>query len=110
MVKQHIDSFNHFINRDIKKIVQANKKIVCEADPNFYLIYKDIYIGTPDVEESFNLTRCSFLTSYILGNPKLGFATTLSSIFDLSAGCFHCFGAPMNLIHGNSGLLFVVGF
>ena len=72
MVKQHIDSFNHFINRDIKKIVQANKKIVCEADPNFYLLYKDIYIGTPDVEESFNLTRFS----YILGNPKLGFAST----------------------------------
>jgi len=57
MVKQHIDSFNHFINVDIKKIVQANRKIVCDADPNFYMLYKDIYIGTPDVEESYNLTR-----------------------------------------------------
>ena len=57
LVKQHIDSFNHFINVDIKKIVQANNKIVSDADPNFYLIYKNIYVGTPDVEESFNLTR-----------------------------------------------------
>ena len=57
MVKQHIDSFNHFINVDIKKIVAANRKIVCDADPNFYMLYRDIYVGTPDMEEGYNLTR-----------------------------------------------------
>lgn len=60
MVKQHIDSFNHFINVDIKKIVQANKKIVCDADPNFYLEYRDIKIGNPEIDESYNFTRFDY--------------------------------------------------
>ncbi|KAJ3634148.1 hypothetical protein MTP99_011053 [Tenebrio molitor] len=37
LVKQHIDSFNYFINADIKKIVEANNKLVCDADPLFYV-------------------------------------------------------------------------
>lgn len=37
LVKQHIDSFNYFINVEIKKIVQANDKVICDADPLFYL-------------------------------------------------------------------------
>lgn len=38
LVKQHIDSFNYFINHEIKKIVHAkgNEKVTCDADPNFY--------------------------------------------------------------------------
>jgi len=39
LVRQHIDSFNYFINVDIKKIVQANEKITAEVDPSFYLKY-----------------------------------------------------------------------
>jgi len=45
LVKQHIDSFNYFINVDIKKIVQANKKVLSDADPNWYLEYLDIHVG-----------------------------------------------------------------
>lgn len=39
LVKQHIDSFNYFIDHEIKKIVRAkgNEKLTVEADPNFYL-------------------------------------------------------------------------
>ena len=37
LVKQHIDSFNYFINVEIKKIVKANAKVVSDADPLFYL-------------------------------------------------------------------------
>lgn len=37
LVKQHIDSFNYFVNVDIKKIVQANDKVTSDADPMFYL-------------------------------------------------------------------------
>ncbi len=37
LVKQHIDSFNYFINHEIKKIVRANEKVTCDTDPNFYL-------------------------------------------------------------------------
>lgn len=36
LVKQHIDSFNYFINVDIKKIVQSNNRITCD-DPGFYV-------------------------------------------------------------------------
>ena len=57
LVKQHIDSFNYFINTEIKKIVRANDMIMSDADPNFYLKYLNIYIGRPEVEESFNVTK-----------------------------------------------------
>lgn len=57
LVKQHIDSFNYFINVDIKKIVKANEKITTDADPVWYLKYLNIYVGSPDVEESFNITK-----------------------------------------------------
>lgn len=37
LVKQHIDSFNYLINHDIRKIVEANERVTCDVDPNFYL-------------------------------------------------------------------------
>nr|XP_055184006.1 DNA-directed RNA polymerase III subunit RPC2 isoform X3 [Nyctereutes procyonoides] len=57
LVKQHIDSFNYFINVEIKKIMKANEKVTSDADPMWYLKYLNIYVGLPDVEESFNVTR-----------------------------------------------------
>ncbi|XP_033741711.1 DNA-directed RNA polymerase III subunit RPC2-like isoform X2 [Pecten maximus] len=57
LVKQHIDSFNFFINNDIKSIMKANEKISSDADPNFYMKYLNIYVGMPDVEEGFNITK-----------------------------------------------------
>lgn len=47
LVKQHLDSFNYFVNVDIKKIVKANEKILSDVDPEFYLKYLDIRVGTP---------------------------------------------------------------
>ncbi|KAK7891116.1 hypothetical protein WMY93_023079 [Mugilogobius chulae] len=41
----------------IKKIMKANEKITSDADPMWYLKYLNIYVGMPDVEESFNVTR-----------------------------------------------------
>ncbi|XP_046663872.1 DNA-directed RNA polymerase III subunit RPC2 [Homalodisca vitripennis] len=57
LVKQHIDSFNHFVNIEIKNIVKANEKVLSDADPLFYVKYLNIYVGLPDVEEGFNITR-----------------------------------------------------
>ncbi|KAB0804699.1 hypothetical protein PPYR_01669 [Photinus pyralis] len=57
LVKQHIDSFNYFINVEIKKIVEANAKVTCDADPLFYLKYVNVYVGTPDVDEGFNISK-----------------------------------------------------
>ena len=50
LTKQHIDSFNYFLNVDIKTIVMANNRITCDADPAWYLEYKDIRIGQTNVD------------------------------------------------------------
>nr|XP_023025777.1 DNA-directed RNA polymerase III subunit RPC2 [Leptinotarsa decemlineata] len=58
LVKQHIESFNYFINVDINKIVEANDKVTCDADPLFYLKYLKVHVGTPDVvDEVFNISK-----------------------------------------------------
>ncbi|OAY53344.1 DNA-directed RNA polymerase III subunit 2 [Manihot esculenta] len=49
LVKQHLDSFNYFVNIGIKKIVRANDRIVSTVDPGIYLRFKDVRIGTPSV-------------------------------------------------------------
>jgi DNA-directed RNA polymerase III subunit RPC2 len=47
LVKQHIDSFNHFIEVELKKIVQSEPLITSDIDPDFYVKYLDIYVGKP---------------------------------------------------------------
>lgn len=56
LVRQHIESFNHLIEHEMKQIMRANEKIVCDADPNFYLKYTDIRVGRPSVEEELILS------------------------------------------------------
>ena len=62
LVKQHIDSFNYFINVEIKKIVQANSLItmndermgaVVSDDPadRFFFKFTDIRVGMPTIKE-----------------------------------------------------------
>jgi DNA-directed RNA polymerase III subunit RPC2 len=48
LVKQHIDSFNYFVEVDIKNIVKANNKVTSDVDPRFWLKYTDINVGFPD--------------------------------------------------------------
>ena len=51
LVKQHIDSYNYFINVDLKKIIQAEPEILCAHEPNFMLKFTDIQVGMPTIEE-----------------------------------------------------------
>ena len=51
LVKQHIDSFNHFLNVDLKQIIRANELMTSESDPAFYLKFTDIRVGMPTVTE-----------------------------------------------------------
>jgi len=54
LVKQHLDSFNFFIEKDIKQIMAANQVILSDVDPDFYFKYLDIRVGSPtrqDVNE-----------------------------------------------------------
>lgn len=47
LVKQHLDSFNFFVQVQIKKIIQANSLLTSSGDPSIYLRYKDVRIGEP---------------------------------------------------------------
>ena len=59
LIKQHLDSFNHFIDKEIKNVLKANERIQCESDPNWYVKYIDIKVGRPEIEEGFNVTRAT---------------------------------------------------
>ncbi|KAH6670765.1 DNA-directed rna polymeras-like protein III subunit [Halenospora varia] len=48
LVKQHIDSFNYFIEHEIKQIMRANRRITSDVDNKFWLEYTDIHVGTPE--------------------------------------------------------------
>ncbi|KAF3789669.1 DNA-directed RNA polymerase III subunit 2 [Nymphaea thermarum] len=43
LVKQHIDSFNYFVNEDMKKIIhtKGNEIVVSDVDPSFYVKQED---------------------------------------------------------------------
>lgn len=56
LVKQHLDSFNFFVDTDLKKIIKANEIILSDVDPDFYLKYLDIRVG----HKSSNLKRGNF--------------------------------------------------
>lgn len=57
LVRQHLDSFNHLIEVELKEIVKANEYIYCEADPSWFVQYIDIRVGHPDIEESYDNSR-----------------------------------------------------
>ncbi|KAF9596989.1 hypothetical protein IFM89_014703 [Coptis chinensis] len=50
LVKQHLDSFNYFIETGIKKVVHANNIITSIVDPGLYLKYTDVRIGDPSIK------------------------------------------------------------
>ena len=53
LMRQHIDSFNNFLNVEIKSIVfaRSNREVRSDADPKFFLRYTDIWVGEPSVDE-----------------------------------------------------------
>ncbi|KAF2274299.1 beta and beta-prime subunits of DNA dependent RNA-polymerase [Westerdykella ornata] len=51
LVKQHIDSYNHFVDVELKKILKANKVVRSDVDPNFKLEYTDIRVGFPNRQD-----------------------------------------------------------
>ena len=51
LVKQHLESFNYFIETDIKKILVANAKIDSDVDPHFYLKFLDIRVKSPQAQD-----------------------------------------------------------
>ncbi|KAL2263575.1 hypothetical protein VTK26DRAFT_6136 [Humicola hyalothermophila] len=47
LVKQHIDSYNFFVQQEIKDIVRANRSIRSDQEKDFWLEFTDIRVGTP---------------------------------------------------------------
>lgn len=43
LLKNHTDSFNYFLDVDIKKIIEANKFVRTDEDPSFFLEYVFIF-------------------------------------------------------------------
>ncbi|GAW82799.1 DNA-directed RNA polymerase III subunit [Plasmodium gonderi] len=61
LVKQHIESYNYFIKREIKTIMNAttNKILKSDIDEHFYIEFLDIFVGKPSIDENMietNLT------------------------------------------------------
>ncbi|KAI3873489.1 hypothetical protein MKW98_008141 [Papaver atlanticum] len=50
LVKQHLDSYNYFVNIGIKKIVRANALIESANDPEIGLRYTNVEIGEPCID------------------------------------------------------------
>jgi len=62
LMRQHIDSFDYFVNIEMKEIVQSPSacEIRSEHDPKFYLRYTDCWVGEPSVEEdSYTMTQAT---------------------------------------------------
>ncbi|KAL6179145.1 hypothetical protein ACLB2K_050661 [Fragaria x ananassa] len=49
VVREHLDSFNYFVNTGIKRIVRANDRTVSELDPRIYIKFLDVDIGEASV-------------------------------------------------------------
>eukprot|EP00056_Hartaetosiga_gracilis_P005083 m.81120 g.81120 ORF g.81120 m.81120 type:complete len:1154 (+) comp12046_c0_seq2:38-3499(+) len=59
LVRQHIDSFNHFVEVDIHKIISANREIVSD-NQSFRLTYTGVRIGSPQIrQDSFHLEKAT---------------------------------------------------
>ncbi len=50
LVKLHIDSFNHFIETEIRNIVQANSRVSVPS-ANWWLEYNNVYLKPPTVND-----------------------------------------------------------
>jgi DNA-directed RNA polymerase III subunit RPC2 len=52
LARQHIESYNYFVNHGIKELVRANQIVDSDIDHTFYLRYLDIRIGLPTIEDN----------------------------------------------------------
>lgn len=56
LVRQHIDSYNYFIEHDMRNILQANNRVTTDTNDQFYLQYNNIYCGQPSIQEDISTT------------------------------------------------------
>ena len=105
LVRQHIDSYNHLVNHEIKKIVRAasNNKVTVACDPNFYLRYLDVHVGRPSVEEDYRarpvaLHQCRPITPHQCRLRDITYSAPVTVDIEytrgkVGIGLVHCGGA-----------------
>ena len=84
-MKQHIDSFNYFVNTEIEQIVKAksNVRITSDSDAEWYVQYTAVRVGEPQFEEGMSTfsitpqasTRAITFFHMISANSEKGKAT-----------------------------------
>ncbi|BFZ55588.1 DNA-directed RNA polymerase III complex subunit Rpc2 [Savitreella phatthalungensis] len=77
LVKQHIDSFNYFVDTDLKKIMRANERVSSDVEPTFFLKYLDIYVGRPTRPEAECVGKDSDITPHECRLRDLSYAATV---------------------------------
>ena len=56
LVRQHLDSFNVFLEENLQKIVKENPKIIPDI-PDFYINFGDIVVDSPKIREADGAER-----------------------------------------------------
>ncbi|KAF1990566.1 beta and beta-prime subunits of DNA dependent RNA-polymerase [Aulographum hederae CBS 113979] len=54
LIKQHIDSYNFFVDFDLKDIVRANSRVVSSVDPHYFVEFLDIRVLMPNRPDEDN--------------------------------------------------------
>eukprot|EP00834_Sanchytrium_tribonematis_P006673 NODE_514_length_6598_cov_0.571011.p1 type:complete len:871 gc:universal NODE_514_length_6598_cov_0.571011:3251-5863(+) len=54
LVRQHIDSFDYFVDVEMKKLLHSNEKILSDVDQHFYIKFTNIFIGKPEGQEQYS--------------------------------------------------------
>ncbi|KAI3920228.1 hypothetical protein MKX01_017885 [Papaver californicum] len=62
LVKQHLDSYNYFVNIGIKKIVRASALVQSSIDLETYMRYRNVGIGEPSFSVDTNMTYAAPIT------------------------------------------------
>jgi DNA-directed RNA polymerase beta subunit len=57
LVKQHLDSYNHLVDVEMRQIVEANSAVRCDQHPDFFLNFTNVYLGEPSLEEEYDSVR-----------------------------------------------------
>ena len=54
LVRQHIDSFDYFVDVEMKSLLKANEKLLSDIEQHFYLKFTSIYVGVPESQEQYS--------------------------------------------------------
>lgn len=68
LVKQHLDSFNYFVEVELKQILKANQWVRSDVDDRFWFRYINIRVGTPNRQEEDSLPDASSRESTVTPN------------------------------------------